>query len=233
MITSTFVALMLSAPAPSVTQAPSWRDAGIFAASTAAYFALHSRQTPLFDPAWENTERGLSYQEDSVPTETFYAWGAGLGLAAGLEGGSLEAFSPLQTLTLTALSTQLLKYSFGRPRPDYNDRLAIYAETQEAKLLRDSRLSMPSGHASAAYALALHTGLWWHRAACRRGFGQASIAAGYTLPLLSATAISWSRVTDHRHNPSDVLAGALLGLGVSYAVNRIHFGAAGSCASKQ
>lgn len=229
----TFVALMLSASAPSVTQTPSWSDAGIFAASTAAYFALHRRQTPFFDPTWENSERGLSYQDDTVPTATFYAWGAGLGLAAGLEGGSLEAFAPLQTLTLTALSTELLKYSFGRPRPDYNDRLAIFAETKEAKLMRDGRLSMPSGHASAAFALALHTGLWWHRAACRRGLGRASIAAGYTLPLLSAAAIGWSRVKDHRHNPSDVLAGALLGLGVSYAVNRIHFGAPGSCGSKQ
>ena len=233
MITPVFVVLMLSAPAPSVTQTPSWGDAGILAVSTAAYFALHSRQTPFFEPAWERTERGLAYKEDSVPTATFYAWGAGLSLAAGLEGGQLEAFAPLQTLAVTGLSTELLKYSFGRPRPDYNNRLSLFAESNESKLLRDGRLSMPSGHASSAFALALHTAMWWHRASCRRGFGRASIAAGYTLPLLSAVAIGWSRVTDNRHNPSDVLVGAVLGLGVSYAVNRIHFGAPGSCDSKR
>jgi membrane-associated phospholipid phosphatase len=216
----------LNAPvsAPSVTTHAHWSDAAVLAASVGGYFALHSRKEPLFKPEWASTERGLSYNEDTVPTSTFYVWGGALSAASGLEGGPREAVSALQTLSLTALGTEILKQSFGRPRPDYEDRMRRHAQTGDPKLLADARMSMPSGHSSSAFALALHTSLWAHRAACRRGYGAATIALGWGVPLSTAAAIGVSRITDHRHNISDVVAGALIGLGMSWGVNRVQFG---------
>ena len=218
------IGLGAPASAPSVTTQAQWSDAAVLATSVGAYFALHSREEPLFKPEWASTERSLSYNEDTVPTSTFYVWGGALSAAAGLEGGPREAVSALQTLSLTALATEVLKHTFGRPRPDYEDRMRLHAQTGDPKLLTDARLSMPSGHSSAAFALALHTSLWAHRAACRRGHGKASIAVGWGVPLSAAAAIGISRITDHRHNLSDVVAGALIGLGMSWGVNRIQFG---------
>ncbi len=231
MISILGLSLLLAAPqtAPSVTAKPSWGDAALLGSSLAAYFTLHQASEPWFDFAWTETPRDQPYNEDTVPTSTFYLWGAGLSLVSGLEGGLLEATAATQSLALTALSTEVLKYSFGRPRPDYDDRMRLFDQTGEAKLKRDARLSFPSGHSSAAFALALHGGLWTHRAACRRGWGSSAITAGYALPLAIATAIGWSRTTDNRHNLSDVFAGAMVGLGVSYGVNRAQFGPSFGC----
>jgi membrane-associated phospholipid phosphatase len=223
--------LLLAAPAsaPRVTHNPSWTDAAILGGSLVTYFTLHQGKEPWFDLAWSGTTKDQTYNEDTVPVATFYMWGAGLSLVSGLEGGWLEATAATQTLALTAASTELLKYSLGRPRPDYDDRMRLFAQTGDEKLRRDARLSLPSGHSSAAFALALHSGLWVHRAACRRGWGSPAIAAGYALPLVIATAIGWTRIDDHRHNPSDVATGALLGLGVSYGVNQLQFGKPTGC----
>ena len=229
------VTLLLSAPIPVPTaadaQPANWRDATTIAVGLGGYFGLHSRPLPFFTPDWADSERSLAYREDTVPTATFYGWAGLLSLSSGLEGGSKEAASAVQTIALTALSTEVLKYSFGRPRPDYTDRLALHAAGGDEKLLRDSRLSMPSGHASAAFALALHSGLWMHRAGCRRGWSSAAVVGGYAAPLLIATAIAISRISDNRHNPSDVLVGAALGGGVAYGVNRVQFGKPRGCAS--
>ena len=231
MINTMLLSLLLAAPssAPSVTRYPGWGDTALLAGSLVTYFTVHQQSEPWFELAWSNTTKDQTYREDTVPTSTFYVWGAGLSLASGLEGGWLEATAATQSLALTAMSTELLKYSLGRPRPDYDDRMDLYGRTGDAKLYRDARLSMPSGHSSAAFALALHSGLWMHRAACRRGWGSTAVAAGYALPLVIATAIGWSRITDNRHNPSDVAAGALVGLGVSYGVNQVQFGKPGGC----
>jgi len=225
------LALLLAAqPAPSVTQPAQWSDLGILVGTAAAYFTIHAQPEPWSSLNWDDTPTDQAYNEDTVPTEAFYAWAGALSLGAGYEGGSREAVAALHTLGLTGLSTEVLKYSFGRPRPDFDNRMAIApGHEDEEKLRRDARLSMPSGHSSSAFALALHTGLWLHRAGCRRGWGDAAIIGGYAAPLLGAAAIGVSRVTDNRHNPSDVLAGALLGSAVAWGVNRWQFGPHRGC----
>ena len=222
--------LWLATPSvPSVTHTAQWRDAAILGGAAAAYFGVNSRQDTFFDWSWSDTTTDLSFNEDTVPTRTFYVWSAALALAAGVESGSKEAVAVLHSFSLTGAATELLKYIFARPRPDYQERMQIASRTNNKRLIRDAKLSLPSGHSSSAYALALHTGLWLHRAACRRGWGQAAVVSGYALPLAVATGIGVTRVSDHRHNVSDVMAGAVVGLGISYGVNYWQFGAGAGC----
>jgi membrane-associated phospholipid phosphatase len=225
-----WMSFLIAAPsAPSVTQPATWGDAGIVAGATAAYFTIHAQKKPFFEWDWQGTTTDRSFSKDTVPTASFYAWGGALALAAGFESGSREAVAAVQSFSVTGLTTEILKYSLGRPRPDYDDRMRVAASTGDAKLERDAKLSLPSGHASSAFALALHTGLWLHRAACRRGWSSTAVASGYAVPLVIATAIGWSRITDNRHNLSDVVAGAGLGLGVTYGINRWQFSETTAC----
>ena len=226
----TLCALVIGAPsAPSVTRSASWSDVALAGGVAAAFFTVHAQDEPFFDWRWEDTPRDKPFQEDTVPTTAIYAWSGALTAAAALEGGSKEAISAVHTFSLTGLVTELLKYTAGRPRPDYNDRLRVAAQRGDSALLRDAKLSFPSGHSSTAFALALHTGRWLHRAGCRRGWSRLAIASGYLVPMALAAGTGWTRVTDHRHNLSDVVAGAVIGLGVSYGINRWHFGSTQVC----
>jgi len=222
--------LLLATPnVPSVTESAQWSDAMVLGGATAAYFTVHAQKDTFLNWEWSNTTTNLSFKQDTVPTRTFYVWSAALALAAGLESGSKEAIAVLQSFSVTGLATELLKYSFARPRPDFEDRMRIATDTNNEKLIRDAKLSLPSGHSSSAFGLALHTSLWLHRTACRRGWGQAVVVTGYMLPLALATGIGITRVSDHRHNTSDVIAGAAVGLGVSYGINRWQFGPMSTC----
>ena len=222
--------LMLATPEmPSATDSAQWSDAAILGGAAAAYFTVNAQKDTFFNWEWSTTTTNRSFQDDTVPTAAFYVWSAALSLVTGLESGSKESVAVLQSFSLTGLVTELLKYSFARPRPDFEDRMRIANATNDEKLLRDAKLSLPSGHSSSAFGLALHTGLWLHRAACKRGWGQAAVVTGYVLPLALATGIGITRVSDHRHNPSDVLAGAAVGLGVSYGINRWQFGPMSGC----
>lgn len=230
MIVLMYSTLLTATPnIPSVTDPAKWSDAALLGGATAAYFSVHVQKEPFFEWDWSQTTTDRRFKEDTVPTSVFYVWSAALSLAAGLESGSKEAVAVLQSFSLTGLATELLKYSFARPRPDFEERMRIATATNDEKLMRDAKLSLPSGHSSSAFGLALHTSLWLHRTACTRGWGQAAKVTGYLVPLAVATGIGITRITDHRHNPSDVLAGAAVGLGVSYGINRWQFGSSSQC----
>ncbi len=90
----------------------------------------------------------------------------------------------------SAATTWVLKRAVGRPRP----------------LNPDDHHSMPSGHATNAFAVATALG---HR------------YPSYRLPLYAlAASVAFARVHLGRHFPSDVLAGAAIGVVVSTVVLR-------------
>lgn len=95
-----------------------------------------------------------------------------------------------QALAVSGAWTGTLKYSIHRRRPDGSDDL-----------------SLPSGHASAAFSLAT---------VAERHYGWRVGVPGYLL----AAGIGLSRVESNRHNLSDVVAGAALGLVVGRTVTR-------------
>ncbi len=163
-----------------------------------------------FGPARFGEERGLRVHE------------AGVGLA--------------ETLALSLTVTNVLKFSYGRLRPDFQDRVRRFycnqpdhqgvactgneatLDPDPAKwqgLLDDGRRSFPSGHASTTFALAtyaiLATGgrfVWSPDAtASSRAWGM----GGQVSALALASYVAWTRVRDGRHNLSDVLTGAAIG----------------------
>ena len=114
----------------------------------------------------------------------FLAAGVGLPLLSDGHDGKNHALRALDALGTSVILSEGLKALVREKRPDSN-----------------AHDSFPSGHATAAFAVAtvessLHPGqapLWY----------------------LGATLISYSRVRLHRHTVGDVLAGAALGAGMA------------------
>jgi membrane-associated phospholipid phosphatase len=93
-----------------------------------------------------------------------------------------------QALIVTEAYTGLLKYTVQRPRPDGSDNL-----------------SFPSGHASAAFSLAT---------VAEQHYGWKVGVPAYLL----ASGIGLSRIESSKHNLSDVVAGATIGIIVGRTV---------------
>lgn len=116
-----------------------------------------------------------------------------------------------ESLVWTTAATEALKAGVGRPRPVlYTARAARVAHDG------DNLRSFPSGHASAAFAVA--TAYWL----ARRDLTGTPGAAGWAA-VGTAGAVALLRVVGGKHFPTDVLAGALLGIAGGVAVQAIKF----------
>ncbi|KAK9894111.1 acid phosphatase/Vanadium-dependent haloperoxidase [Cystobasidium minutum MCA 4210] len=144
------------------------------------------------------------------------------------------------SLALTISITTVIKVLVGRPRPDIIARCrpesgaengvpyglvtsAICTTTNLGRLQEGFR-SFPSGHASTAFA-----GLGFfafYIAGKMHLFDQRghTIKAWITvIPFTGAALIALTRVTDYRHHATDIIAGSLLGLGLSYFSYRLYY----------
>ncbi|MBI4225125.1 MAG: phosphatase PAP2 family protein [Candidatus Sungbacteria bacterium] len=105
----------------------------------------------------------------------------------------------ISALIARAGITELIRFFYHRPRP--------FTAFQVHQLLSDSAWSFPSGHAAFFFALA--TGVWLYD----KKWG--------TALFLVAAVITTSRVIAGVHYPSDILAGALLGIATAYATSYV------------
>lgn len=106
-----------------------------------------------------------------------------------------EGWISLATIFVSVLLSVGLQFVFHRPRP--LDARAV--------LPMPAFPSFPSGHAAAFFGLALLLALRWPRS---------------TLPAFATAAVvSLSRVCLGQHFPSDILGGAIIGLGVAAVVH--------------
>jgi undecaprenyl-diphosphatase len=108
----------------------------------------------------------------------------------------------LMALTIAGLAVQTIKHLVGRPRPDLADQGIM----NWGPSLKSGYDSFPSGHAISAFAMAAvmtavyPSGRWvW-----------------YSLAVL----VAFTRVYINAHFPSDVLAGAVLGLLIGLWVSK-------------
>jgi undecaprenyl-diphosphatase len=127
------------------------------------------------------------------------AWGAGDpgGVRRGLLGGSAVAAA--------GLLDQILKNLLCRARPSAADAGAFFTGFP-CFPAPYAMASFPSGHATTAFALAAVLSLWYPR---------------WTAAWLAiASIVGWSRIALGSHFPSDVAAGAILGVAVALAFFR-------------
>lgn len=99
----------------------------------------------------------------------------------------------------------------GRPRPDFLARCRPDATGQctgPAHLVREGRKSFPSGHTAQGFCVC---GLFFYFVFAKRLWSRTVLMVGVLL-CAAASLVGFSRIHDHRHAPSDVLAGALFGL---------------------
>jgi membrane-associated phospholipid phosphatase len=170
---------------------------------------------------WLLLQEGLAAQRDGEP-RGLRLHETGVGLA--------------EALALNLLTTEVLKVSVGRLRPDFQDRVRrFYCQKADhqgvsctgsevpldddpakaQKLLDDGRKSFPSGHSSTSFALATYAALatggrfvWGADATA----GSRAAGIGAQLAALGLAGwVAWTRVDDGRHNVSDVLTGAAIG----------------------
>lgn len=156
------------------------------------------------------------------------AWGQPgvLGLGFALWGGGLVAKRPtvaasglraIEALTVSGTVTSLLKMTFGRARPylspDAPDDFRLFRGAQ----YRDGRYSsMPSGHATAAFAFASAV-----TSEVRLRAPQHARTVG-VLTYGAAAATAYARMHDDRHWLSDVTVGAGIGTVTGWAITRWH-----------
>ncbi|KAK4057152.1 hypothetical protein OIO90_001647 [Microbotryomycetes sp. JL221] len=142
--------------------------------------------------------------------------------------------------SITTVVTQVIKVCVGRPRPDLIDRCQpvdgaqnapVYGlvtvaicTVQSGHIIDDGFKSFPSGHSSFAFAglgyLSLYLAGKMHLFD-RRGFALKPWIA--VAPLTGAALIAVSRTMDYRHHATDVIAGSLLGAGVTFIVYRLYY----------
>jgi len=113
------------------------------------------------------------------------------------------------TILLANTITGALKYAAGRYRPNW---LA-------AQNGNEGHLSFPSGHSSTSFAGMLFLALYLHgkfRVYSHDHSASFSKSILLASPMAIAFFISLSRAIDYHHNFSDIIAGAMIGLGVGY-----------------
>lgn len=190
-------------------------ELGIYTSLYAGGWFLGSLD-PFFDRPLIGGGTNRSYVEnETVPSYMLAWWTAGtFGLVILLpnDKGMMNmttyrnAKGLFETMAYTTFITQFTKTFFGRKRPSYDNYPSSTKET-------DGRKSFISGHSSTAFALATYGSLFISCQTC-----SGNKAADYTYKTLTSTALisaavytGWSRVHDHRHHASDVIAGAVTG----------------------
>jgi len=114
------------------------------------------------------------------------------------------------SLSAAFIVTDALKYLFGRARPPLFLDDGIYGFTWFAS--KDLYNSFPSGHTTRAFAVCAALAILFRRYAA--------------LFIAIATLVGLSRIFALRHYPSDVLAGAFVGVTAAYWTHALFFGGA-------
>ncbi len=177
-------------------------------------------------------DRGVVHQTPSATARTVsnvglytsvaYAVGDSVytGVADSTEAGWVDLIMYAETAAVTGAVTNLAKLAVRRPRPSaYRERDEIVAQggTAPPVTSTNSALSFFSGHASMTAALSsTATYLAFVRSGPTRGY--LTLAGGTAV----TTLVCWGRVRGGVHFPTDVIAGAMAGIGIGVLVPHLH-----------
>ena len=185
-----------------------WKIAGTVAVVGAALFIFDDDIRQVFQ---NNKNNSLDFTSKYI----LEPWGSGIypavlfsgyyiyGLTAQNKRARQIALGGTQAFIMAALSAQVFKHIFHRHRPNQNNPPNPYL--WEGPFSGFNYTSFPSGHTTAAFAIASMMSLVY----------KDKIWIGI-LSYSLATGVGLSRVYDNKHWPSDVLIGAALG----YAIGR-------------
>lgn len=136
-----------------------------------------------------------------------------------VQAGVVDAISYAESAALTLALTNLVKLAVRRPRPAaYQEAEKHVGDPEWSNASTDSSLSFFSGHASMTAALgATATYLAFARAP---GTYRPWLTLG--LATVVTSVVSVERVRGGYHFPTDVLAGAVAGIGIGVLVPHLH-----------
>ncbi|KAN0000610.1 hypothetical protein ACTFIZ_001055 [Dictyostelium cf. discoideum] len=131
------------------------------------------------------------------------------------------ALGLFQAFTITMLFTDILKVTAGRYRPDYGARVA----TGIAAVIREGRVSFPSGHSSVSFCgmTFLSFYLCGKTKVFLKDGGNILKALGCLCPFMISSLVAVSRTVDYHHDFSDILAGSVIGLSIGVFVYFMNF----------
>lgn len=114
----------------------------------------------------------------------------------------------MESVAITLLVCQVLKYACGRHRPDFFSREALPLNEHE---LKDGYLSFPSGHSSGSFCVM--TFLFWYLCGKTKLFyrGHFYLLLINAIPLYVAFWVAVTRLQNYRHDYIDVSAGCIIG----------------------
>ncbi|WP_295718704.1 phosphatase PAP2 family protein [Mucilaginibacter sp.] len=143
---------------------------------------------------WRNTSNSAYYGAGAASFGTLI-----YGLVSNNETAKRNGIETIINLGASVLVTDLLKVTVNRTRPAdrYPNDVFVNSPTHNQ--------SFPSGHTSLAFATAATLSIQYHK-------------WYVTVPAyLWASSVGYSRMYLGKHYPTDVLAGAAVGIGTSYA----------------
>jgi membrane-associated phospholipid phosphatase len=181
--------------------------------------ALDPAEVNAFDrPATTKWSPAASRVSDGLLVATLAGPMSLMGAAPGSTASVTVGVMFGETILLTNGLGQLTKTVFRRVRPfAYNDNADIPIAKKTSK---GARQSFPSGHAANAFAAAVFVSTVYARlhptSPARPWIWGGSLAA--------ATAVGYLRYNAGKHFPSDIVAGAVLGGVIGWAIPRMHEG---------
>ena len=215
--------------APPVRFHLGWPDAALVGASVAVAAPLPSLRDSVRAPCAPCDPADL-WAIDRVavgPYQVGFGTASDVTVRATLGGAALllvlsrpgEAVGPrledlavyVEAVSVAQVATTALKLAIGRARP------VLYTNAATPTVARDELGSLPSGHASTAFSAAA---AYWSIMQRR---GEAGRRTPQIVGLFAlATATAALRVAAHQHFPTDVIAGAVLGTAVGWAIPQLH-----------
>ncbi len=181
--------------------------------------AMNHFYTPKSTSFWpfQNEVTTESSRPTTLPASKIfpYALGAGALILGGLTlsnndfalGTHVRGW--LHAILLTELATSTAKVTFQRKRPFYDTK-----EKNEDSTAYDDRFSFFSGHASHAFSFATYSSALMFQYSHSPFLNWSYATFAYS----TATWVASTRVKDHAHNISDVIAGGIVGTAITAAI---------------